>query len=377
MKNTIFILSVLFLALVSCGKKPLTYNGALVESQKQKFGIDTVTKDLFIPWGMAFLPDGRILVTERSGVIRIIKDNQMQPDSVEGVPPVYAEGQGGLMDIQLHPDYANNGWIYFTYSKPGPDTTSATTLARAQLEGNKLVNFTDLFSAQPFVKSQHHFGSRIVFDGKGHVFISSGERGTKPNSQDLTNHLGKILRLNDDGTTPADNPLAGNKDARPEIWSYGHRNPQGLYYDSETGELWDVEHGPMGGDELNKVEPGKNYGWPVITYGMNYDSTIISDLTAKEGMEQPVRYWKPSIATCGLTKVKGDLYPGWTGNFLVTALAQMHIARVEMGDGKYVGEERLLEKIGRIRLAAQSPEGIIYVISEGPGSMVRLIPVTE
>jgi aldose sugar dehydrogenase len=326
---------------------------------------------------MAFLPDGRILVTERSGVIRIIKDNQMQPDSVEGVPTVYAEGQGGLMDIQLHPDYANNGWIYFTYSKPGPDTTSATTLARAQLEGNKLVNFTDLFSAQPFVKSQHHFGSRIVFDGKGHVFISSGERGTKPNSQDLTNHLGKILRLNDDGTTPADNPLDGNKDARPEIWSYGHRNPQGLYYDSETGELWDVEHGPMGGDELNKVEPGKNYGWPVITYGMNYDSTIISDLTAKEGMEQPVRYWKPSIATCGLTKVKGDLYPGWTGNFLVTALAQMHIARVEMADGKYVGEERLLEKIGRIRLAAQSPEGIIYVISEGPGSMVRLIPVTE
>lgn len=299
----------------------------------------------------------------------------MLPDSVAGVPAVYADGQAGLMDIQVHPDYAKNGWIYFTYSKPGPDTTSATTLARARIEETGLVDVKDLFSAQPYVKSGHHFGSRIAFDGKGHVFITSGERGTKPNSQDLSNHLGKILRLNDDGSVPADNPFVDSIGVKPEIWSYGHRNPQGLLYDAETGQLWDAEHGPMGGDELNLVLPGRNYGWPVITYGMNYDSTVITDITAKEGMEQPVRYWKPSIATCGLMKVTGDRYPGWKGNFMVTALAQMHIARVEMDGNKYVGEERLLEKIGRIRLAAQSPEGIIYVISEGPGTMVRLIPL--
>ena len=377
MKNSIIILIIASVVAISCREKEPTYNGALVESAKQRFGIDTVTTGLVIPWGMAFLPDGRILITERSGVIRIVKDNVLLPDSVSGVPAVYAEGQAGLMDIQLHPDYSKNGWIYFTYSKPGPDTTSATTLARAKIQGNALVDVTDLFSAQPFVKSGHHFGSRIAFDGKGHVFISSGERGTKPNSQDLTNHLGKILRLNDDGTVPSDNPFVDSVGVKPEIWSYGHRNPQGLLYDAETGKLWDAEHGPMGGDELNLVLPGHNYGWPVITYGMNYDSTVISDLTEKEGMEQPVRYWKPSIATCGLMKVTSDLYPNWKGNFLVTALAQMHIARVEMNGDQYVGEERLLEKIGRIRLAAQSPDGLIYVICEGPGTMVRLIPLPE
>ena len=371
----LILLPILTMLWISCTETAPGYNGVVVESQKQRFAIDTLTKDLLLPWGMAFLPDGRILVTERNGVVRIVQDHAMLPDSVSNVPAVFAEGQGGLMDIQLHPDYSANGWIYFTYSKPGLDTTSATTLARARLKDNAFVDLEDIFTAQPYVNSRHHFGSRIAFDGKGHVFISSGERGTKPNSQDLTNHLGKILRLNDDGTVPQDNPFVGKTDVRPEIWSYGHRNPQGLYYDTETGQLWDAEHGPMGGDELNLVEPGKNYGWPVITYGMNYDSTVISDMTEKEGMEQPVRFWKPSIATCGLIKVTGDQYPAWKGNFLVTALAQMHIARVEMNGNTYVGEERLLDKIGRIRLAKQSPEGIIHVISEGPGSLVRLVPL--
>lgn len=375
MKNSIIIPCLLLLAVASCTKDKPSFNGAEVVSQKQRFGIDTISTEFINPWGMAFLPDGRILVTERQGSIRIVKDGKLLQETVEGVPAVYAEGQGGLLDIKLHPDYEKNGWIYLTYSKPGPDTTGATTLARTKIEGNRFTEFTELFSAKPFFKSGHHFGSRIAFDGNGHLFISSGERGQRDSAQMLTNHYGKIIRLNDDGSVPADNPFVGTKGALPEIWSYGHRNPQGLMYDAETGQLWDAEHGPMGGDELNLVLPGKNYGWPVITYGMNYDTTVISDLTAKEGMEQPVHYWKPSIATCALMKVTSDRYPNWKGNFMVTALAQMHIARVEMNGNAYVGEERLLEKVGRVRCMAQSPDGYLYVATEGPGSLLKLVPL--
>lgn len=209
----------------------------------------------------------------------------MQEAPLEGVPAVFAEGQGGLMEIMLHPDYANNGWIYLTYSKPGPDTTSSTALARAKIEGNRLTELTELFNAKPWIVSDYHYGSWIAFDGAGHLFLTSGERGQRDSAQTLSNHFGKVIRLNDDGSVPSDNPFVNTPGALPEIWSYGHRNPQGLLYDSETKQLWDTEHGPMGGDELNLVEPGKNYGWPVITYGINYDSTIISNLTEKEGME--------------------------------------------------------------------------------------------
>ena len=375
MKNSLIIPCLLLLAVASCTKDKPSFNGAEVVSQKQRFGIDTLSTELINPWGMAFLPDGRILVTERQGSIRIVQDGKLLPETVEGVPAVYAEGQGGLLDIKLHPDYDKNGWIYLTYSKPGPDTTGATTLARTKIEGNRFVEYTELFSAYPYFKSGAHFGSRIAFDGKGHVFISSGERGQRDSAQVLTNHFGKIIRLNEDGTVPSDNPFVGTRGALPEIWSYGHRNPQGLLYDAETGQLWDAEHGPMGGDELNLVQPGKNYGWPAITYGMNYDTTVISDLTAKDGMEQPVRYWKPSIATCALLKVTSDRYPNWKGNFLVTALAQMHIARVEMNGNTYAGEERLLEKVGRVRCVAQSPDGYLYVATEGPGSLLKLVPL--
>lgn len=375
MKNSIFLLPfVLFLAFVVSSCKP-DYKGPVIESQKQRFGIDTITTELINPWGLAFLPDGRILVTERSGSIRVIAEGKMQPEPLEGVPAVFAEGQGGLMDIQLHPDYKSNGWIYLTYSKPGKDTTSATTLARARVEGNRLVDLKEIFIAKPWLNSDYHYGSRIAFDGQGHLFLTSGERGARDSAQTLSNHFGKVIRLNDDGSVPQDNPFVNTPGALPEIWSYGHRNPQGLLFDSQTRQLWDTEHGPMGGDELNLVEPGKNYGWPVISYGINYDSTIITELTEKEGMEQPVRYWKPSIATCGLMKVAGSRYPEWKGNYMVGALAQMHVARVELADGKYVGEERLLEKAGRVRCVAQDPEGYIYVATEGPGSLLKLIPL--
>jgi len=367
------------LAFMSCTKneqvQEMAFTGKIIESEKQKFGIDTLTKELSNPWGIAFLPDGRILVTERAGEIRIVKDGKLLSEKVGNVPAVFANGQGGLMDIKLHPDYGSNGWIYLTYAKPG-EGGGGTVLARAKLEGNNLTSLEELFSAQPLSGSGAHFGSRVVFDGKGYIYLSSGERGTKENAQDLTNHLGKILRLHEDGKVPTDNPFVNTPGAKPEIWSYGHRNPQGLIYNKATETLWDVEHGPMGGDELNKVEREKNYGWPVITYGVNYDGTIITDITEKEGMEQPVFYWKPSIATCGMALVTSDKYPGWNGNLLVGALAKQHVARVDLdAQGKFIKQEMLLQNIGRVRAIEQSPDGYLYVATETPGMLLRLVPI--
>lgn len=362
------------LAITSCSTKKEEVPGAIVQSEKQKFEVDTITTNLKNPWGIAFLPDGRTLVTERAGEIRIVKDGKLLDEKIQGVPTVYAHGQGGLMDIQLHPDFDKNSWIYLSYSKQVADS-GGTVIARAKLEGNTLTNLEELFQALPLSRSEVHFGSRIVFDGKGHMFFTSGERGKKENAQDLTNHLGKVLRLQDDGKVPSDNPFVGTIGAKSEIWSYGHRNLQGLYYDKETGILWEHEHGPRGGDELNIVEKGKNYGWPVITYGINYDSTIITDITEKEGLEQPVRYWVPSIAPCGMTLVTSDKYQNWKGNILVGALSHQLVARVEVTDKKFVQEEKLLEKIGRVRAVVQSPDGYIYVATENPGKLVRLVPV--
>jgi glucose/arabinose dehydrogenase len=364
------------LLLVSCDKtsnSPEESKGPVITSEKQKFTVDTVASGLDNPWGIAFLPDGRTLVTELNGQIRIIKDGKLLEETITNVPAVVASGQGGLLDIKLHPDYANNGWIYLTYSKPG-EGGAATTLARTKLQGNAFVETEELFTALPFTSTGHHFGSRVVFDGNGYIFLSSGERGTKENSQDLGNHLGKIIRLHEDGKVPTDNPFVNTPNAKAEIWSYGHRNPQGLFYDKATSTLWEVEHGPKGGDELNKVEKGKNYGWPVITYGIDYSGEKISDITTKEGMEQPVWYWVPSIATCGMTMVTSDKYPNWKGNVLVGALALTHIARVELNNGTYVKHEKLLDGIGRVRAVEQSPDGFIYAAVQGPGMIVKIVP---
>ena len=380
MKKTLILLASL-LAMWSCNDKDNSGQndinepvpGTVVSSETQNFVVDTLATGLKNPWGIEVLPDGRVLVTERSGEILIIANGKLTDEKIT-VPNVFVHGQGGLMDITVHPDYEKNGWIYLSYSKIGNDG-GGTTIARAKLDGNKLSSMEELFSAQPFTDAGAHFGCRIVFDGKGYMFFSSGERGTKENSQNLRNHLGKILRLHDDGRVPTDNPFVNDKKARPEIWSYGHRNPQGVVYDRESNTLWAVQHGPKGGDELNKVENGKNYGWPVITYGIDYNGTPISDIQQKEGMEQPVRYWVPSIAPCGMAQVKGDKFPNWKDNFLVGALAHTHVARVELKDGKYVKEEKLLDKIGRVRAVEQGPDGLIYVATEGPGMVVRLSPV--
>ena len=343
-------------------------------STPQKVRVDTIATELSSPWGMAFLPDNRVLITEKAGAIRVVQNGKLQTEKVQGVPEVYANGQGGLLDIQIHPDYAQNGWIYMTYAKPG-NGGGSTTLARTKLQGNTLSEFKELFTVDPFVSSGVHFGSRIAFDGKGYVYVSTGERGTKPNAQTLANHNGKVIRLHDDGRVPADNPFVNQAGAKPEIWSYGHRNVQGMVYDAANDILWAHEHGPKGGDEINIVQKGKNYGWPVTTHGIDYDGSIISNDQEKEGIEPPVHIWVPSIAPCGMTVVTSDKYSGWKGSLLIGALAGQHLARVEVKDRKSVGQERLLEGIGRVRAVAQGPDGYIYVLTESPGMFLRLMPV--
>lgn len=378
MKNTnaIFFSLLFLLAMSSCGNGHNTNEVVGQEENRessQAFKVDTISTDLNSIWGMAFLPDGRILLNEKEGVIRIVQDGKLLDEKVENVPEVYYQGQGGLLDIQLHPQYEENGWIYISYSK-AVGNGAITALTRARLDGNRLVDVEEIFLTEPVVRSSHHFGSRIAFDNDGYLYITVGERGTKENAQDLSNHYGKVHRLFDDGSIPEDNPFVGVANAKGSIWTYGNRNMQGLYYDADTDILWEHEHGPKGGDELNIIEKGKNYGWPVITYGVDYDNSIISDLTEKEGMEQPVHYWVPSIAVCGMTMVKGDMFPDWEGNLLVGALAQKHVARLKLDGTKVVEEERLLQDIARVRSVAQSSEGHIYVGTEGPGMLLRLSP---
>lgn len=347
--------------------------GEPITSEKATFHVDTLHTGLDNPWGMAWLPDGRLLVNERKGEILVFDGDTYSGNKLTGFPETYERGQGGLLDIQLHPQYADNGWIYVTYAKPGQGGGS-TTLIRFKLDGNQVSNLEELYQTQPLSNSGVHFGSRIIFDNEGYLYFSTGERGTKENSQNLANDMGKVHRLHDDGRIPSDNPFVNESGAKPSIWSYGHRNVQGMVYDAANNIIYATEHGPRGGDELNIVEKGKNYGWPVITYGIDYSGAIISELTEKEGMEQPIHYWTPSIAACGLLFYTGDKFPAWQGNLFSGALALTHVARVEVSNGKYTHEEKLLDQIGRVRQVAQSPEGYIYVLTEGPGMLLKLVP---
>jgi aldose sugar dehydrogenase len=346
------------------------------QTEKLLIKVDTLHTELENPWGMTWLGDGRMLVTERKGEILIFKDDKFTGEKIQGLPPVHNVNQAGLLDIAVHPKYAENGWIYIAYAKHFEDSTAATTIMRFKLEGNNAVNQEELIVAGPSWKGGRHFGSRIVFDNEGFLYFSNGDKGNIPmNAQDLTNAHGKVHRIKDDGTIPSDNPFVDSVGAVASIWSYGNRNPQGLFFDKGTNTLWEVEHGPRGGDELNIIEKGKNYGWPVISYGINYDGTQLTQFTEKPGMEQPVHYWVPSIATCGLTVVTSDKYPGWKGNILVAALAKQHIARVVLKANKHIAEEKLLLGIGRVRQVAESPDGYIYAITEATGLLVKLLPI--
>ncbi|MGF1669568.1 MAG: PQQ-dependent sugar dehydrogenase [Balneolaceae bacterium] len=344
-----------------------------IESNDQKFQIDLVVPDLNVPWGMAFLPDGRVLITERSGDLRLVKDGKLLPGSVSGVPQVQARGQGGLLDVELHPNYEENGWIYFSYSYTASGGTS-TAIMRAKLQENSLVDQEVIFEAQPATNRVHHFGSRIVFDSDGYLYFSIGDRGEMNSAQDLSTHSGGVFRLYDDGRVPDDNPFVNRRDARPEFWTYGNRNIQGMTVHPETGEIWSHEHGPRGGDEINIIEIGMNYGWPEITYGINYNGSIITEDTAKAGMEQPLHYWDPSIAPSGMDFVYSDRYPNWKGDLMVGSLSFQYLHRVKLDGRKVISEEELMKGIGRVRSVKLAPDGFLYAGIENLG-IVRLIPV--
>jgi len=354
--------------------------GRVVESEEGKFRIEMVAEGLEAPWGMEKLPDGRFLVTERPGRLRVIENGKLLEAPVEGVPEVRAKGQGGLLDIRLHPDYEKNRWLYLTFSKPLPKGT-LTSVVRARLTDNRLTDTETLFDppAEEASEGGAHFGSRVVFDGKGHVFFSIGDRGdvTTPanQAQRLDNVKGKVLRLKDDGTIPGDNPFVHQPGANAAIWSYGNRNPQGLAIQPGSGLLWATEHGPRGGDELNIIRRGENYGWPVATYGINYSGIPITDSPSAPGMRDPVKQWTPSPGVCGMAFYVGDAFPGWRGNLFVASLAQARLFRLKLEGETVVHQEELLSGTGRIRDVRCFDDGTLYVIYDRPGCIVRLVPM--
>jgi glucose/arabinose dehydrogenase len=351
-----------------------------VKSEKAEIRVETIASGLQNPWGLTFLPDGRALVTERPGRLRIIgKDNKLS-DPVAGVPEVAAVGQGGLLDVALSPDFAKNNLVFLSFAEPRGAAGSSTSVARGRLvEKDGKATLEDvkvIFRQEPARLGGFHFGSRLVFARDGNLFITTGERNLKTPSQDLTNHIGKIIRVTPDGQVPADNPFAKDKNAKPEIWSWGHRNVQGAALHPETGKLWIIEHGARGGDEINVPEAGKNYGWPVISYGVDYSGAKIGEGTHKAGMEQPIHYWDPSIAPSGAMFYTGDAFPQWKGNLFTGGLALTLLSRLELNGEKVAKEERLLEASGdRIRDVRQAPDGSIWLLTDARnGKVLRLTP---
>jgi aldose sugar dehydrogenase len=327
------------------------------------------------PWGLAFLPDGRMLVTERPGRLRIVDGNGRLSEPLGGVPKVLASGQGGLLDVALSPQFASDRLVYLSYSEPG-EGGAGTAVARGRLAGNALQNVEVVWRQVPKVSGSNHWGSRLVFGTDGTLFVTTGDRfNFRERAQDLSVTIGKIVRINPDGSIPADNPFAKRAGARPEIWSYGHRNLQGAALHPATGQLWTVEHGARGGDELNQPQPGRNYGWPVITYGVDYSGATIGEGTARAGMEQPVYYWDPVIAPSGAAFYSGDAYPGWKGSLFIGSLRPGGLVRLELEGDRVRKEERYLRDVGRVRDVVQGPDGLLYLlIDAGNGSIVRVDP---
>ena len=353
------------------------------------YTVVTVAEDLVQPWSMAWLPGGDMLITEKPGRLRVVRDGSLLPEAVPGVPDVFYEGQGGLFDVLPHPNFNDNRWVYLTYSKK-TEGSSATAIARGRFENDRLTNVVEIFEAQAV--GFGHYGGKIVFDDEGYMFLTLGDRMAPPvgdeaalrahPAQDRSNHQGVVVRLNDDGTVPNDNPFVGQSGMLPEIWSYGHRSPQGLAIHPETGDLWESEHGPQGGDEINRIEPGNNYGWPLVGRGANYGAfgRPIHIGISEEGMVQPEQFWVPSIATSGLMVYNGDKFPMWYGNIFSGSLAGEQLARLQLSDdySSVVVEETLVYDIGRIRDVRQGIDGYIYLaVSDrngDPTSVVRLEP---
>jgi len=349
-----------------------------VQSEKHAFRIATLLTGLENPWSVAFLPDGRMLITERAGRLRLVSaDFKLDPKPIEGLPEVVSHGQGGLFDVVLHPQYAQNAWIYWAYNAPGPGGWG-TALARGKLQGQRMTDVQVLFSMQPKTRSGFHFGGRIVFDQAGFVYLTLGDRGDKDRAQKMDDHAGSVIRLHDDGRVPANNPFVKRAGALAEKWTLGHRNMQGAALHPQTGELWTHEHGPQGGDELNVMRAGLNYGWPVITYGVNYGlGTKIGEGQEKPGMVQALKVWVPSIAPSGMAFVSGSQFPQWQGSLLIGALRGQMLVRLTLDGEKVVGEERLFQgRPGRIRDVRMGPDGLVYLLTdEAQGALLRLEPV--
>ena len=339
---------------------------------------EPVATGLEHPWALQFLPDGRLLVTERPGRLRIVSMDGTVSAPLNGLPEIYAQEQGGLLDVALDPDFANTQLVYLSFSEPG-EGGSGTAVARGRLTDGGLEGTTVIYRQRPKVDSRGHFGSRLVFSNDGKLFITQGDRQSerfRGRAQQLDQGMGKIMRVNPDGTIPDDNPFTGRDDAQPEIWSYGHRNVQAAALHPETGQLWTVEHGARGGDELNNPQAGKNYGWPIITYGRDYSGLSIGEGSAKEGMEQPVYYWDPVIAPSGMTFYTAEAIPGWQGSILVGSLTPGALVRLVLQDGKVTREERYLGDLGeRIRDVQQGPDGFVYVVTDREdGRVLRVRP---
>jgi glucose/arabinose dehydrogenase len=342
--------------------------------------IETVARGLEHPWALAFLPDGRMLVTERPGRLRIVTKNGRLSEPLAGVPRVHARGQGGLLDVALDPRFADNRLVYLSYAEPGERGTAGTVVARGRLAESRLDDVQVIYRQQPKVSGNNHFGSRLVFARDGTLFITQGERyAHRDEAQDLSSGLGKIVRIDPDGSVPRDNPFVDRNGAQPEIWSYGHRNVQAAALHPRTGQLWTVEHGPRGGDELNHPEAGKNYGWPVITYGVDYTGFRIGEGTAKPGMEQPVYYWDPVIAPSGMTFYTGDAFPDWKESILIGSLNPGLLVRLTLENGQVANEERYLADLGeRIRDVRQGPDGLLYLATDSrDGRILRVLPATR
>ena len=372
--------TLMILTLLACSDAPAqgpAQRSPRPSSTEGVIRVETIARGLVHPWGLALLPDGRMLVTERPGRVRIIsRDGQLSPP-LAGVPAVQARGQGGLLDVTLDPSFATNNTIYLSYSEPSEGRGAGTSVARARLGNGRLEDVRVIYRQQPKVVSSAHFGSRIVFRRDGTMFVTQGDRADYARqAQDLSSGIGKIVRIKSDGSIPTDNPFVSRSNARPEIWSYGHRNIQAAAIHPETGALWTVEHGARGGDELNHPEAGKNYGWPVITYGRDYSGAKIGEGPLKEGMEQPVYYWDPVIAPSGMIFYTGDAFPGWKGSILVGGMTPGRLVRLTLRDGKVANEEQYLGELGeRIRDIQQGSDGLLYVITDSSeGGVLRLSP---
>lgn len=339
-------------------------------------GVEAVVSGLKHPWNIAFLPDGRWLITERGGQLRVVRDGQLQAEPVAGLPPIYAASQGGLFDVLPAPDFAESQMLYLSFAHGGPKA-NGTRVIRARLQGNQLLEVTPIFTASPLKDTPVHYGGRMAWDAQGKLLLTLGDGfDYREEAQKLGSHFGAIVRLNPDGSVPADNPFVGRPGARPEIFSYGHRNVQGLVVDADSSRIYSHEHGPKGGDELNRIESGRNYGWPAITYGVDYSGAIISPYTEMEGMEQPLIQWTPSIALSGMAMVSGERYPDWRGDLLISALAERSVRRIDLDpQGQVLGQSLLYRHDQRLRDVQIGPDGHIYLLTDASdGQLLRLRP---